>query len=1004
MRVSLINLNLDAKDAIGRYIMDKARYFLGRGDQVRIYAQFISQDIPGDITPLVSPCTLSQLIGSQSEFASLREHFFSSDLYIYDYPNWYQLVDSIRIVDRGVVVLDYHGVTPPELWRVPEAMELLERSVEALPEIVRHADYAIGHSAFTHGELVDKYGYDPVKAFHFPYAVPLDDFTPGDPDPKLMARYALKGRQVLLYVGRMAYNKRIDLLIKAMPLIQESCPEAKLLLVGDNKSSVFAPIVAELESLVESLGLADSVAFTGRVEDLPAHYRLADVYVTSSMHEGFCVPLVESMAMGLPIVGSDIAAIPHTMGEAGLLFEPENMEDLVAKVVSILDDVELADELRNRGFARAPQFSLENLLARWDKVLDVALAYQPALTEVATVGQVDHSDDFADPPAVEPSPAVEPVAAPRAGAPRLPDLEEHFAELEMGVDVSLHDYQVRSGAPVVGKLIVWVRRNLTSHLKEPYVDPIVDRQVHANRRMVWSIRDVYSRVRELSGHLSQSLADTGRRLEAWIAGVQESAEERDSELGAELADLRAAVADLRQTQTSGDGLRSVVDEVSRNQEGSKHARAQLRDGLGTAKSEIDELRAQLGQVRSEQTGLLSRLDDVEAKQAEGRDQVGGQLAGLEEALRQEMADQETLFEGICPTVEQLWAWRTAEIEAREELTRRMASAEEKEIQLDEADAMRVAEDRARVSRDARLVAGYESLRAEQAALASRQDVLGRGVHELRALLGERPESVTRDVHELRMALEAISPQMRDRIDALSALPQSGDTSGLNYFLHADSVGGSAQALRAIYAPLVDRFREAPDVVDLGCGSGVFLDLLREADIPAYGVDLDEDSLVLCRKKGLDVRKGDLMAHLRDLDDKSLGGIFASHVIEHLSIEGMFEFMQLCYDKLIYGGPMVLVTPNGGALTIFYHTFYKDLTHQKPLHPDALRFLLETNGFRRVEVSTASPLPDDFKLAPLDVDLAENEVQRQWAASMNWNLARVNQIVFGDQDCVASAVK
>ena len=349
MRVSLINLNLIAKDAIGRSLMDKARCFRDRGDEVRVYVQSIADDVPGDVRALCVTCNLAQLVGGDNWPAGQREHFFASDLYVYDYPNWYELVESIREVDRGVVVFDYHGVTPPELWGSEEALGMLRRSLDELPDLLSHADYAIGHSAFTHGELVERYGFRADRAFMFPYAVPLEDFSPGERDPEMVRRYGLAGQRVLLYVGRMAGNKRVDLLVRALPLIRQEYPETMLLLVGDDRSSAYAPLVADVKRLARELGVEKRVVFTGPVPHLPPYYRLADVYVTSSLHEGFCVPLIEAMASGLPVVGTNSTAIPHTLGDAGLTFAPEDVEGLAEQVLSLFRDPALAQRLGQRG-------------------------------------------------------------------------------------------------------------------------------------------------------------------------------------------------------------------------------------------------------------------------------------------------------------------------------------------------------------------------------------------------------------------------------------------------------------------------------------------------------------------------------------------------------------------------------------------------------------------------------------------------------------------------------
>lgn len=836
MKVSLLNLNLVARDAVGRDLIDKARFFRDRGDQVRVYVQHLEDDVPADVRELCVVCSLAQLTGRGAELAAAREHFFSSDLYVYDYPIWYELAESIRGVDRGVVILDYHGVTPLDLWGSDEARDILQRSVDELPDLLRYADYAIGHSEFTRQELVDRYGFAADKTFAFPYAIPLESFSPGPKDPVLVRRYGLEGKRVLLYVGRMAGNKRIDLLVQALPLIQREFPETALLLVGDNTSSAFAPVIAGIKQQIQELGLSRDVIFTGRVDNLPDYYRLADVYVTSSLHEGFCVPLIEAMASGVPVVGSACTAIPGTLGDAGLTFAPENVRDLADKVIELLRDREKSERLRQLGLQRATSFSLQDFRQRWQEVLQVVMAHQP---ELALAKPVAFVEPIADGAAVESAPS---------SAPLLPELDEHFRELETMGDISMHDYVVRSDKPLIGPLLAWVRRNLTSHLKEPYVDPIIDRQVHVNRRLVWDIKAVYARLREMMAYVERRLSE--------------------------------------------------LVEMTR----------------------LSEQRLQAEQAR---------------------------VAALEA--------------------------RVAQLSAELAETRAQTATEER--------------------------AQYQ--------LQMRQEMLAEQLANLQQVLEESPDLVKRDVAAVRAALQTLSPEAWDRLQSIrDALGSSGAMGkGFNYFVHADAMGGGArEMLRGVYGPLVSKFCDAPEVVDLGCGKGAFLELLREAGIPAYGVDLDEDSVLYCRKIGLDVRQEDVMAHLVSLPDKSVGGIFAAHLIEHLPRPVFWEFLRLCYQKLLYGGPLVLVTPNAAALSIFCFSFYKDLTHERPLHPEAVEFALTTHGFRRVETSTISPLPDVFKLSPLDLATVADEAQRQWMDAINRNIAKLNETVFGDLDCVVSAVK
>jgi O-antigen biosynthesis protein len=235
------------------------------------------------------------------------------------------------------VVFDYHGVTSPQLWDAPGADALVEGQRRL--DLARYADYAIAHSDFTRQELAATGALDPRRVYQMGYAVPLERFRPGLRSADLMMRYNLAADQpVLLYVGRMADNKRIPDLVRGLAYVREQLPNTALLLVGDDRTTPYTQTVAQVHELAAQLGVASAVIFAGQVPDdeLAAHYQLADVFVTASLHEGFCIPAIEAMACGLPVVGAHATALPSTIGPAGLTFRPEDPADLAAKVLELL--------------------------------------------------------------------------------------------------------------------------------------------------------------------------------------------------------------------------------------------------------------------------------------------------------------------------------------------------------------------------------------------------------------------------------------------------------------------------------------------------------------------------------------------------------------------------------------------------------------------------------------------------------------------------------------------
>lgn len=146
---------------------------------------------------------------------------------------------------------------------------------------------------------------------------------------------------------------------------------------------------------------------------------------------------------------------------------------------------------------------------------------------------------------------------------------------------------------------------------------------------------------------------------------------------------------------------------------------------------------------------------------------------------------------------------------------------------------------------------------------------------------------------------------------------------------------------------VRHFFDAPGrVLEVGSGKGVMLGLLREAGIAAYGLDLSEEAVEVCRKKGLEVVLGDVRPHLESLPAESLGGIFCAHVIEHMPPVDAVAFIAECHRVLRRRGRVVLITPNARDLRTT-ERFWLDLTHVRPYPEKLLRVLLTKQGFGEV---------------------------------------------------------
>jgi len=171
--------------------------------------------------------------------------------------------------------------------------------------------------------------------------------------------------------------------------------------------------------------------------------------------------------------------------------------------------------------------------------------------------------------------------------------------------------------------------------------------------------------------------------------------------------------------------------------------------------------------------------------------------------------------------------------------------------------------------------------------------------------------------------------------------------------------GSEEEVRRRFEFYVPFFQGLSQVLDLGCGRGEFLELMREAGVGARGVDADADCVEVCRSRGLDAEQGDVLERLRSAAEGSLNGIFCSHLVEHLPAGQLPEFVRLCASRLSKGGILALESPNPECLATLAKSFYNDPSHQRPVPPSLLKFHMEECGFGGIQVFPLSPAVEAY---------------------------------------------
>jgi O-antigen chain-terminating methyltransferase len=204
----------------------------------------------------------------------------------------------------------------------------------------------------------------------------------------------------------------------------------------------------------------------------------------------------------------------------------------------------------------------------------------------------------------------------------------------------------------------------------------------------------------------------------------------------------------------------------------------------------------------------------------------------------------------------------------------------------------------------------------------------------------------------------------------------------DYFAFESRMRGSTDSIRERQRLYVDDFRDAAPVVDLGCGRAEFLVLLREAGIEARGVDLDPDMVAYARGEDLEVEQADAVDYLQGLKDRSLGGIFAAQLVEHLPAPMLVRLLELAAAKLRPGGLLVAETINPLS-PLALRNYYADLTHAQPLVPETLEVLARQAGFGAVELRFLNA-PEERLVEPPDPVIAAN-------------VSRLNELLFGPLD-------
>lgn len=229
---------------------------------------------------------------------------------------------------------------------------------------------------------------------------------------------------------------------------------------------------------------------------------------------------------------------------------------------------------------------------------------------------------------------------------------------------------------------------------------------------------------------------------------------------------------------------------------------------------------------------------------------------------------------------------------------------------------------------------------------------------------------------------------------------------MSYVGFEDRFRGSRDDIRGRVEDYLPILSSAQDVVDVGCGRGELLDALRERGVRSRGVDLNHAMVELCGARGLVVEESDALSFLQRQPPGSVGGLVAIQVVEHFTPAYLSAFLSAAYQALRPGAPIILETINPACWSAFFETYIRDLTHQRPLHPDTLKYLVQANGFAQVDVQFRQPVRPEDRLdrvgdlpagGPADQGGGATAAVRALIAAVNAHADKLNARMFSSFD-------
>jgi glycosyltransferase involved in cell wall biosynthesis len=335
IQINQILPSISYGDAISNHVLEIRDILRSCGYRSEIYAQYIHPKLKNDVKVYTE-----------------YKNSYCENILLFHYSIGSEITDFVRLLpDKKILI--YHNITPHSyLYGVNDTLvNLLKKGRNELGTFSNEIVLALGDSEFNRGELNDR-GF--MNTGVLPIIIDFDKYAQ-KPTQKIMDIFN-DGHPNFLFVGRISPNKKQEDIIKTFYYYKKHIDsKARLFLVGSYKG--MGEYYGQLVNLIKELGLND-VFITGHVDftDILAYYKVADVFISMSEHEGFCVPLLESMYFKIPIFAYNSTAIPYTLDGSGVLFNEKRYEEVAEMCHLLISDKFVRGRIINKQNKRLEMF------------------------------------------------------------------------------------------------------------------------------------------------------------------------------------------------------------------------------------------------------------------------------------------------------------------------------------------------------------------------------------------------------------------------------------------------------------------------------------------------------------------------------------------------------------------------------------------------------------------------------------------------------------------------